>query len=142
MLLLKKNPLESLQNLNDIEYIFKSGKQIHPDSLLRDTPEAVVQRQLNAYNARNLQAFMATYSNDIELYNYPNQLIGKGMEAIKNYEGFFSRTPNLYCEIQKRIVIGNKVIDHERVRAGNNTLNAVAVYEVKNGKIIKVTFIR
>ncbi len=142
MLLLKKNPLESLQNLNDIEYVFKSGKHTHPDSLLRDTPEAVVQRQLNAYNARNLQAFMATYSNDIELYNYPNQLIGKGMEAIKNYEGFFSRTPNLYCEIQKRIVIGNKVIDHERVRAGNDTLNAVAVYEVKNGKIIKVTFIR
>lgn len=142
MLLLQKNPIKSLQHLNSIEYIFKSGKQIHPDSLLRDSPEAVVQRQLNAYNARNLQAFMATYSNDVELYNYPNQLIGKGMEAIKNYEGFFSRTPNLYCEIQKRIVIGNKVIDHERVRAGNNTLNAVAVYEVKNGKIIKVTFIR
>ena len=142
MLLLQKNPMESLQHLNSIEYIFKSGKLINPDSILKDSPEAVVQRQLNAYNARNLKAFMDTYSDDIELYNFPNQLIGKGKDAIKNYEGFFGRTPNLYCEIKKRIILGNKVIDHENVRAGNNTINAVAVYEVKNGKIVKVTFIR
>jgi len=142
MLLLLKNPLESLQYLNSIEYIFKAGRQIKADSLLKDSPEAVVQRQLNAYNARNLQAFIDTYSDDVELYNYPNQLIGKGMDALKRYESFFANTPNLYCEIKKRIVIGNKVIDHENVRAGTGTLNAVAVYEVKNGKIIKVTFIR
>ena len=142
MLLLKKNPMESLQNLNEIEYIFKSGKQIHPDSLLRDSPEAIVQRQLNAYNARNYKAFIGTYSDDVELYNYPNQLIGKGIDGLKRYESFFANTPNLYCEIKKRIILGNKVIDHENVRAGNNTINAVAVYEIKNGKIVKVTFIR
>ena len=142
MLLLQKNPMESLQHLNSIESVFKSGKRINPDSLLKESPEAIVQRQLNAYNARNYKAFIDTYSDDVELYNYPNQLIGKGMDALKRYESFFANTPNLYCEIKKRIVLGNKVIDHENVRAGNNTLNAVAVYEVKNGKISKVTFIR
>lgn len=142
LLLLKKNPMESLQNLNEIEYIFKSGKQIHPDSLLRDSPEAIVQRQLNAYNAKNYKAFIGTYSDDVELYNFPNQLIGKGIDGLKRYESFFANTPNLYCEIKKRIILGNKVIDHENVRAGNNTLNAVAVYEIKKGKIAKVTFIR
>jgi imidazolonepropionase-like amidohydrolase len=142
LLLLKKNPMESLQNLNEIEYIFKSGKQIHPDSLLRDSPEAIVQRQLNAYNARNYKAFIGTYSDDVELYNFPNQLIGKGIDGLKRYESFFANTPNLYCEIRKRIILGNKVIDHENVRTGNNTINAVAVYEIKNGKIVKVTFIR
>lgn len=142
MLLLQKNPMESLQHLNSIETIFKSGKLINPDSLLKESPEAIVQRQLNAYNARNYKAFIDTYGDDVELYNYPNQLIGKGMDALKRYESFFANTPNLYCEIKKRMVLGNKVIDHENVRAGNNTLNAVAVYEVKNGKISKVTFIR
>jgi imidazolonepropionase-like amidohydrolase len=142
LLLLQKNPIESLQHLNSIETIFKSGKLIDPDSLLKDSPEAIVQRQLNAYNARNYQAFIATYSDDIELYNFPDKLIGKGMDALKSYEGFFARTPNLYCEIKKRIVLGNKVIDHENVRMGTSTINAVAVYEIKNGKISKVTFIR
>ena len=142
MLLLAKNPLESLQNLNSIEYIFKSGKRILADSMLKESPEAIVQRQLNAYNARDIHAFMATYSDDVALYNFPEKLRGKGMEAIRAYETFFANTPNLYCEIKKRIVIGNKVIDHENVRVGKDSIQAVAVYEVENGKINKVTFIR
>lgn len=143
LLLLKKNPLESLQNLNSIEFVFKNGKQLLLDSIVKESPEAIVQRQLNAYNARNIDAFMDTYSDDIELYDYPNTLTTKGNATMrKGYEGFFKNVPNLYCEIKKRIVIGNKVIDHEKVRAGTRTLSAVAVYEVENGKIKKVTFIK
>jgi hypothetical protein len=142
MLLLGKNPMESLQHLNSIEYIFKSGKLIKADTLIKESPEAVVQRQLNAYNARDIKAFMATYSDDVELYNFPDQLRGKGIESIKAYETFFANNPNLHCEIKKRIVIGNKVIDHENVRLKNGSINAVAIYEVENGKIKKVTFIR
>ena len=59
-----------------------------------------------------------------------------------NYAGMFSNVPNLYCEIEKRIVIGNKIIDKEKVRAGKETIHAVAVYEVEKGKIKKVTFIQ
>ena len=142
VLLLKKNPLESLQNLNSIEYVFKNGKQLIPDSIVKESPEAVVQRQLNAYNARDIDAFMDTYSDDVELYDFPNTLTTKGKANMrKGYEGFFKNTANLYCEIEKRMVIGNKVIDHEKVRAGTRTLRAVAVYEVENGKIKRVTFI-
>jgi len=143
LLLLKKNPLESLQNLNSIELVFKNGKALAPDSIVKESPEAIVQRQLNAYNARNIDAFMDTYSDDVELYDFPNTMTQKGKENMrKGYEGFFKNVPNLYCKIEKRIVIGNKVIDHEKVRAGTRTLNAVAVYEVENGKIKKVTFIK
>jgi imidazolonepropionase-like amidohydrolase len=143
LLLLQKNPLVDLQNLNSIDLIFKNGKQLLPDSIVKESPEAVVQRQLNAYNARDIDAFMDTYSDDVELYDFPTKLTGKGkVDMRKGYEGFFKNVPNLYCEIQKRIVIGNKVIDHEKVRVGAQTFGAVAVYEVENGKIKKVTFIQ
>ncbi|MBL7738261.1 MAG: amidohydrolase family protein [Chitinophagaceae bacterium] len=143
LLLLEKNPLESLQHLNTIKIIFKNGKQLHPDSLVIESPEEIVQRQLNAYNARDIDAFMDTYAGDIELYDFGELKPDKGKAGMrKNYETFFNQVPNLYCEIVKRIVIGNKVIDQEKVRAGNQTINAVAVYEVNNGKITKVTFIR
>lgn len=33
--------------------------------------EAVVQRQLEAYNARDLEAFVAQYADDVELYRPP-----------------------------------------------------------------------
>lgn len=54
----------------------------------------------------------------------------------------FDRITNLYCEIKKRIVINNKVIDQENVRINDRFLSAVAMYEVTNRKISKVTFVR
>ncbi|MFD1064203.1 nuclear transport factor 2 family protein [Winogradskyella litorisediminis] len=107
------------------------------------SPEEIVQQQLDAYNARDIDAFMATYSNDIKLYNFPNELRTEGQEAMKtSYKGFFDNTTDLNCKILKRIVTGNKVIDHELVTANGNTFKAVAIYEVENGLISKVTFIR
>ena len=43
--------------------------------------------------------------------------------------------------MKNRIVIGNKVIDKEYITANGDTFSAVAIYEVANGKIAKVTFI-
>ena len=106
------------------------------------SPEGIVQKQLDAYNARDIDAFMATYTKDIKLYNFPNELRTEGHEAMKNsYKGFFESTPDLNCKILYRIVTGNKVIDHELVTANGSTFKAVAVYEVENGLISKVTFI-
>lgn len=106
------------------------------------SPEDIVQKQLDAYNARDINAFMATYSEDVKLYNFPNDLSSEGQEAMRNsYKGYFESTPDLHCKILYRIVTSNKVIDHELVTANGNTFKAIAVYEVENGLISKVTFI-
>ncbi|WP_411767069.1 nuclear transport factor 2 family protein [Winogradskyella sp. A3E31] len=105
--------------------------------------EAIVQKQLDAYNARDIDAFMATYTNNVKIFNFPNTLMSEGQAAMRpGYETFFKNTPDLHCEILERIVIGNKVIDHEYVTVNGNTFKAVAIYEVENGLIAKVTFIR
>ena len=105
--------------------------------------EAIVQRNLDAYNARDIDAFMADYADDIKTYAYPNTLRTEGKEAMrKGYQDWFERTPDLRAFIKKRIVIGNKVIDEEQVTANGEVFNAVAIYEVENGKIVKVTFIQ
>ena len=106
------------------------------------SPEGIVQKQLDAYNVRDIDAFMATYTKDIKLYNFPNDLRSEGQKAMKkSYKGFFENTPDLNCKILYRIVTGNKVIDHELVTANGSTFKAIAVYEVENGLISKVTFI-
>lgn len=143
LLLLDKNPIDALQNLNSIAMVFKTGKKLMADSILIESPEAVVQRQLNAYNARNLDAFIDTYSDDVELYDFPATLRTKGKEAMrKRYEGLFKEVFNLHAEIESRMVMENKIIDKEKVRVGNRYIHAVAVYEVEKGKIRKVTFIK
>lgn len=105
--------------------------------------EAIVQRNLDAYNARDIDAFMKDYSDDIKLYDYPNTLNTEGKDAMrKGYADWFERTKDLNAYIKKRIVIGNKVIDEEQVTANGQLFNVVAIYEVENGLITKVTFIQ
>jgi hypothetical protein len=141
IVVLLQNPLDNLSNLSTAEYLVKSGQVFKADTLIQETPEMLVQRQVNAYNARNLDAFLATYSDNVELYNFPDSLIGKGKEKMKNvYGNMFKTVEYLHCEIVNRIKLGNTIIDHERVRFNKQVVNAVAIYEVKDGKISKVTF--
>lgn len=106
-------------------------------------PEIIVNKQLEAYNRRDIDAFMKTYTNDVKLFNYPNDLTTEGQSAMrKSYLSWFDYAKDLRAVIQKRIVIGNKVIDQEQVTANGRTINAIAIYEVENGLISKVTFIQ
>ena len=142
LLLLQKNPMENIQHLNSISLVFKNGRMLVPDSILRESPEAIVQRQVNAYNAKNIEEFMNTYSADVELYDFPQKVFVKGKDEMKKmYSKFFSESPSLYCEIENRIVMGNTIIDKEKVRRGKQIIHAVAIYEVVGGKIKNVTFI-
>jgi len=113
------------------------------NSKSKEDPEVIVQKQLDAYNNRDIDGFMATYSEDIKLLSFPDKQNSEGQESMrKSYDGYFKNTPDLHCEIKKRIVIGNKVIDHEYITSNGRNFSAIAVYEVKNGLISKVTFIQ
>ncbi len=143
LVLLNKNPLDNLEHLHDIAIVFKSGKILDPAGLIEESPEMLIQRQLNAYNSRDLEAFLDTYAEDTKIYDLSGQLLMDGKEAMgTRYKTLFENNPMLYCEIKNRIVLGNKVIDQEHVRIANGYIDAVAIYEIKNGLIQKVTFVR
>lgn len=115
----------------------------HVAFVAEPSPEVVVQEQLDAYNRKDLEGFMNTYSDDIKLYTFPDQLsVGSREQMWQDYKGYFDRTPDLHAKLVKRMVLGNKVIDQEEVTANGRTFQAVAIYEVRNGKIYKVTFLR
>lgn len=142
LVLYRNNPLEALAHLNSMTHTIVAGKVLAVSSLIQETPEQIVQRQLNAYNARDIEAFLNTYADDIELYNFPDELRSKGKQAMREgYASFFENTKDLHCEIKNRIVLGNKVIDQEYITANGNNFGAVAIYEVDKGKIVKVTFL-
>jgi putative hydrolase of HD superfamily len=109
------------------------------------TPEAVVQAQVEAYNARDVEAFLATYSDDAQLFEHPDKLIATGHNELRTRYAERFKEPNLHAEIVKRIVMGNIVVDHEKVARtfpeGPGTLEAIAIYQVEAGKIAKVWLI-
>lgn len=142
MILLNANPVESLQNLEQIDLVINKGFIIRPDTLIKETPLALVQRQLNAYNVRNLEAFLEPYAEDVELYNFPSTLIAKGKAAMREQYAFFKKVKELHCEIKERIVQGNTIIDKESVSGfGGNPVEATAIYQIENNKIKRVYFI-
>lgn len=111
--------------------------------VFEQSAEAIVQNQLNAYNHRNIDDFLNTYSEDVQVFSFPEELRFKGRANMREqYADFFRNTPDLHCEIKNRIVIGNKVIDEEYITTNGTNFSAVAIYEVENGKIAKVTFLR
>jgi imidazolonepropionase-like amidohydrolase len=142
LVLLNANPVDSLINLTKIYRVINRGVVIDPDTLIAETPVALVQRQLNAYNFGDIEAFLEPYADDVELYNFPGQLDMQGKQKMREvYGAMFNKTPGLHCELVNRIVQGKVVIDKERVHFNGKMIEAVAIYQVENNKIRKVYFI-
>jgi uncharacterized protein (TIGR03067 family) len=105
-------------------------------------PEKVVQEQVEAYNRRDLEGFLKTYSADVKLYTYPDKELSSGLEAMrKGYGKMFAENPDLKVKIARRIVQGDTVIDKEEVSTSKGEFTATAIYRVKEGKIIEVWFV-
>lgn len=115
---------------------------------------AIVDEQLEAYNARDIERFAATYHDDVELYSLSEGLLKpdlNGKENLKqSYGQMFASLKSLHASPLKRIVHGRYVIIHEFVQqeamdADNPnryapTYKVVAAYEVEAGLIRRVTF--
>ena len=106
-------------------------------------PIRLVQEQLDAYNAHDLERFLSVYADDIVVFRMPESepaLLGK-----QAFSDFYAKNrfnnPQLRAELLGRMAFGNKVIDHERIHGlGERQTEASAVYEISHGLIQKVWF--
>jgi hypothetical protein len=106
--------------------------------------EAVVQRQVDAYNRRDLEGFLACYAEDAKLWGPPDRLTESGIGALRErYRARFDGAPSLQATIRRRIVLDRFVVDWEHV-AGvpEGAFDAIATYEVVDGRIANVWFLR
>ena len=144
LVLLDADPAQGTKALSRIATVFHGGRVLDPASLLQDTPEAVVQRQLDAYNLRELDAFCATYADDVQIMNLKGEVEFSGKAALrKAYGGMFAKTPKLHCQVMKRMVLGSFIVDEESVQGfGEGLEHGIAIYEVKDGLIRTVRFLR
>ncbi len=144
LVLLDADPALSVRNFSHIAKVVRGGRVFDPATLAPDGPEALAQRQLDAYNARDLEAFCAPYSEDVQIFDLDGKAQARGKEAFKaRYRERFQKQTALHCQLVKRMVVGDFVLDEEAITGtGGDPIHAVAIYEVKNGKIAVVRFIR
>lgn len=107
-----------------------------------ETPEQIVQKQVDAYNQKDLELFLSYYADDVKIYNFPNKLTTSGKDQFrKDFAEYFGKAKTLHCTISKRIVRKNIIIDEEQIKFNDFEFSGVAIYEIANNKIVNVTFI-
>jgi hypothetical protein len=106
--------------------------------------EFPVQKQLDAYNARDIDAFMQWWSDDCEYYEFPARLLASGAAQIRERHVTRFKEPNLFGKLIKRSVVDNLVVDQEVVTRtfadGIGEVDVLAIYWIENGKIAKAWF--
>lgn len=102
------------------------------------TPEQLVQGQLEAYNAHDLDAFLRFFSEKVAVIRPPASkpvLQGKA-EFAEFYRKERFCVPTLHAAVSNRMVLGNKVIDHEHITGlGPEPFEVAVVYEIRDGLI-------
>lgn len=104
----------------------------------------LAQEQLDAYNKRDIEAFLKPYADSVKVFTYPDKLEFKGKEIMRmSYTGMFAQAKDLHCTLVSRMVLGNKVIDEESVifQKGQPPMRAIAIYTIDKDKISEVRFI-
>ena len=105
------------------------------------SPEAVIQRQLDAYNARDIDALLSIYAEDAETFEHPATLLAAGSAALRERFAARFQEKNLHARLLSRVVMGNIVVDCEQVTRtfadGTGTLDMIMIYEVRSERIAK-----
>ena len=107
-------------------------------------PAAVVQAQLDAYNARDIEALLRTYAVDAEQFTLHGERLARGHEQIR--ARFLARfaEPGLHARLLARTICGNIVADAEIVTRnfveGRGTLEMLCIYEVVGTRIQRASF--
>ena len=100
--------------------------------------EGAVDRQLEAYNARDAEAFAACYALGVVVEGADGTVTMRGRDELRDaYHSFFAANPDLHAEVVTQIRIGRHVIDEELLTgrpAGD--LRAVAIYRLDDEGLI------
>jgi uncharacterized protein (TIGR02246 family) len=97
--------------------------------------EALIQRQVETYNAHDVDGFVACFAEDAVLTELASgRVFAAGRDQIRAaYTATFARLPRAGVTITQRTAVGAVVVEVERIHADGT--HAVAIYRVHGGLI-------
>ena len=109
------------------------------------SPEEVVQRQLDAFNDHNLEAFLPLFAEDVVIHDLVDgSVVLRGIATFRDrYVRVFDERPLVRADLAGRLTLGSFVIDREVLTDGADhpPEDALAVYEVEGGVVTRMWFI-
>jgi len=101
-----------------------------------------VQAQLDAFNAHDLDAFVATYADDAVVTGVaPEPLVGSA--AIRAFYEPRLQNPELSCVIDTSVLFGSRwVVAQERVINAGVATETIATFDVVDGVISRASMLK
>jgi len=106
---------------------------------------AITAAQFDAYNAQDLDAYCGYFTDDVIVADYNGAITRQGMDAYRaGYADTFGKFPQNKALLLNRMVVGDTVIDHEKVSRGPEgpEFEVAAIYTFRGDKICRIDFIR
>ena len=103
--------------------------------------QAVVQRQMDAYNAHDASAYTSCFTPDAQFIRHPGITALSGRDEIfKNFAKFFHDHKDAKLRVIYRSELGpTTVIEHQETDGVDKTpLTGLAIYKIQNGLIAAV----
>lgn len=104
----------------------------------------IVQKQLEAYNNKDIQAWLNTYSKEAIQYSTEGEILASGHDEIKQNIAVRFQEEDLFAELKNRLVCDDMVIDLELITRnfpeGKGSIEMLCIYHVENDLIIKGQF--
>jgi hypothetical protein len=111
------------------------------------TIEEIIDRQMSAFNNKDIINMMSLYTEDTRIYNFSDYslVINGKKECEEMFIRLFEQSPDLNAEFIKTIYFNNKAIVHEYVY-GRNGINEkkeqVVIFEIQDEKISRMDIMR
>ena len=102
----------------------------------------IVNKRMDLYNQHDFEGFIKLYSPDVKIYTYPDKLLGDGIDNIISIFKPKFASKSISVEILNQIENGRHVINHEIVTENGVETKYVSIYEIDNGLIKSVRFVR
>ncbi|MFN0194715.1 MAG: nuclear transport factor 2 family protein [Aestuariivirga sp.] len=107
------------------------------------TTREIANLQLEAYNAHDIEAYMALFADDAFTHDLrTGRDIVRGAAAIREFYVARFANPSLHCTVLNRMEAGEFAIDFEELHGlPGGPVRLIAIYEVRDGLIRSVRFV-
>lgn len=101
----------------------------------------VVSKRNEAYNSHDLEAFLATYDEDVKIYTYPDELMGEGVERLRQIFGDQFSQKDGKIRVHSEHAVGNIVMNDATESFFGIEQRVLAIYTIENGLITELRLI-
>ena len=98
--------------------------------------------QLAAYNAHDVDGFVACYAVDAVVASGEGRTLMTGHAEMREaYGRLFAHHPDVHADVTERLREGDWVVDHEAVHTDGRTTGYVVAYRVRDGVISRAVIL-